>query len=175
MPKDRGGSRQIPHTRTAAAAAVVVVMPELAVLAVPARSRREVGARDGLQCLLARVRSAGVVGEPARIAVPALAVLEEESAERSRRGGAMLRGGGRGGGRGDGTAAAASSVAPLFVRHGIGVNGAPALARSLPLPPKDSDAALSLGRFISGRFEVYPASSSLGPFAGSKSDEVLLD
>ena len=138
----------LPSLRPAAAAPfAVVVMPELAVLAVPARSRREVGARDGLQCLLARVRSAGVVGEPARTAVPASAVLEEESAERSRRGGAMLRGGGGGGVRGDGTAAAASSVAPLFVRHGIGVNGgACSREESSVTPPRIRMPRFRLGR-----------------------------
>jgi hypothetical protein len=153
----------------------VVVMPELAVLAVPARSRREVGAKDGLQCLLARVRFAGVVGEPARIAVPALAVLEEESAERSRRGGARLRGGGGGGGRGDGTAAAASSVAPLFVRHGIGVNGCAFSREESSVTPRGFGCRAFTWEVYLGRFEVYPASSSLGPFAGSKSDEVLLE
>ncbi len=59
----------------------VVAVPELAALAVPTRSRREVGAGDGLQRLLARERSAGVVGEPARLPVPAVAVLEEETTE----------------------------------------------------------------------------------------------
>ena len=151
--------------------AAVVMVPELAVLAVPARSRREVGAGNCLQRLLARERSAGVVGEPARLAVPAVAVLEEESAERSRRGGAP-RGGG--GGRGDGIAAAAS-VAPLFVRHGIGVNGR-LLSRESSVAPGDSDAAISLRRCISANSRSTPPVVGSSPRAhgGSKSEEVLL-